>query len=389
MSAVHPPHGEAYDDEDEGVGLLDLALPLARRWKMLLLLPVLATALGFAGSYLITPVFTSRTSMLPPQPPQSAAASAIGQLGALASLAGGGAAAIKSPADQYVALMQSVTVADRLIERFKLASVYDTRFQFQARQELAKNTRITPGKKDGLITIEVDDTDPKRAAAMATAYIDELRLMTGQLAITEAQQRRVFFEAQLQQTRDRLAKAQQTLEASGFNAGALKAEPKAAAEAYAKLRAELTAAEVKLQALRRNLADGAPEVLQQQSMAGALRSQLASLERSTQTGGDADYISKFREFKYQETLFELFARQYELARVDESREGGLIQVVDPASLPEWKTRPKRSLIAAGAGVVTFLLLAVGLIGSHFWRESSRNPQTAGKLADLKQALRRR
>ena len=376
------------DDEDEGIDLLDLALPLAEHWKLLVLGPLLAGLLAFGITFLVPKTYTSRTVFLPPQQQQSAAASAIAQLGALSGLVGS-AAGLKSPADQYVALLQSTTVADRLIDEFKLMQVYDEEFRFKAREELARNVRVSLGKKDGLITIEVDDEDPQRAADMANRHVDELRRLTSQLALTEAQQRRVFFEVQLTQTRDRLTQAQQALQASGFSLGALKADAKAAAEGYARLRAEATAAEVRLQTLRRNLADNTPEVQQAQSTLGALRAQLGKLEESTDLSGAPDYVSKFREFKYQETLFELFARQYELARLDESREGALIQVVDVAKPAEYKSRPKRALIAMATGVASLMLFAAGVFVRYAWRRAAQRPQRAARLDDLRAALGRR
>ena len=377
---------EMLDDEDDaGIDLLDLALPLLQHWKLLVLAPLLAGAAALGITFLIKPTFTSRTVFLPPQQQQSAAASAIASLGALSGLAGA-AAGVKSPADQYVALLQSATVADRLIDEFKLMQVYDSKFRFEARKELADNARISLGKKDGLITIEVDDIDPQRAADIANRHVDELRRLSQQLALTEAQQRRAFFETQLKKTRDELTSAQQALQSSGFNPGALKAEPKAAAEGYARLRAEVTAAEIRLQTLRRNLSDTTPEVAQAQTMLGALRSQLSRTEATTDLTGGPDYVSKFREFKYQETLFELFSRQYELARLDESREGALIQVVDVATPAEHKSKPKRALTAVATTLAALMLLAAFVVMRHFWRQSATRPEKAAKLAQLRAAL---
>lgn len=377
---------EAVEEDDEGVDLLDLALPLLQHWKLLVLAPLLAGLVALGITYLIKPTFTSRTVFLPPQQQQSAAASAIASLGALSGLAGA-AAGIKSPADQYVALLQSTTVVDRLIDEFKLMQVYEREYRFEARRELAENARVSLGKKDGLITVEVDDVDPQRAAAIANRHVDELRRLTSQLALTEAQQRRVFFETQLKKTRDDLTSAQQALQASGFNPGALKAEPKAAAEGYARLKAEVTAAEVRLQTLRRNLSETTPEVQQAQTMLGALRAQLGKTEATTDLTGGPDYISKFREFKYQETLFELFSRQYELARLDESREGALIQVVDVAKPAERKSKPKRAIIAVATTLATLMLLTAFVVTRHFWRQSAARPETASKLAQIRAALR--
>ena len=380
--------GKLPDDEfEDSVSLLDLLLPLVESWKLWILgsLSIGLAALGIA--FVMTPVFTARTTFLPPQQQQSGVASALASLGGLAGLAG--AAGIKSPADQYVALMQSVTVEDRLIDQFKLQDVYESKYRFEARKALELNTRIAVGKKDGLISVEVDDTDPQRAAALANAYVEELRRMTSVLAVSEAQQRRTFFEKELKDARDQLAKAQQELQASGFNVGALRAEPKAAAESYARLKAEITAAEVRMQVLRGTMADSSTQVQQQLAQLSALRAQLARLEQAVDANVGPDYLTKYREFKYRETLFELFARQYEIARVDESREGALIQVVDVAVPPEYKSKPKRGLIAIAATMLSLLLLGMFILVRHFWRESAANPEDAAKVARLRAAFGRR
>lgn len=332
---------------------------LSRFWVVLLSLVMAGAVAGYGASHLVAPAFTSSTSMLPPQQQQSATASALASLGALAGL-GGGPGGMKSAGDQYVALMQSNTVSDRMIEAFGLRAAYDARFQMDARQELARNVRFSVGRKDGLIVIEVDDTDAKRAADMANRYVEELRHLTSTLAVSEAQQRRTFFEQQLLATKDKLTTAQLALQSSGFNQGALRAEPKAAADGYARLRADVMAAEVRLRGLRASLADNTPEVRQQQVTLQSLQAELARAERSTPASEGPGYVALYREFKYQETLFDLFARQYELARVDESREGALIQVVDKAIPAEKASRPRRMRMAA-AGAALGALLAVALL----------------------------
>jgi capsule polysaccharide export protein KpsE/RkpR len=297
----------------------------------------------------------------------------MAQLGALAGSLGGlggAAGAIKNPSDQFVALMQSTTVQDRLIDQYELAKAYDKKFRMDVRKELESRVRINVAKKDSLIVIEVDDEDPKRAAAMANSHVDELRRLVSTLAVGEAQRRRVFFEKLLEQSRDQLTKAQAALQDSGVTAGTLRAEPRAATAAYARVQAEVAGAEVQLATLRGFLADSAHEVRAAQATLTALRAQLARIESSEPGAkpGDADYVAKYRDFKYQEMLFELMARQYEAARVDEAREGTMVQVVDVAQPPELKSRPRRGLIALGALVSTALLLLVWLRVRSWWRE---------------------
>lgn len=372
--------------EDDEISLLDLALVVAENLRLLIIGPLVVGLSALGISYAIAPTFTARTVVLPPQQQQSSAAAALQSLGALAGLAGG-AAGIKSPADQYVALMQSTTVEDRLIERFKLMEVYEAKFKADARKALELNSRISIGKKDGLLTVEVDDRDPQRAADIANAYIEELRSLTSNLAMTEAQQRRAFFEKQLAETKAKLAAAQRALQAAGINEGAIRAEPRAAAEAHAKLQAEITAGEVRVQTMRGYLAETAPEFKQAQSQLAALRVQLARREAVNVSSAQGDYVDRFREFKYQEILFDLLARQYEVARLDESREGALIQVVDVATAPERKSKPKRSVMAVLATLAAGFALLVWVFIRHGWRNARQDEQTGNKTERLVNAIR--
>jgi len=351
--------------EQEGPDFGKLARTLLPRWRTISMVALLAGAAGYGASYLVTPTYLSRTLFMPPQQQQSSATAALSSLGALAGLAGG---ALRTSGDQYVAMMQSVTVSDRIIDKFDLKKVYEVEYMQDARKSLTKRSQISLGKKDGLITVEVEDSSQERAAAIANQYVDELRWLTSRLAVTEAQQRRLFFERRLEEAKNNLTAAQQALEDSGFSGGALKTEPRTAADSYAKLKAELTLAEVKVQTLRGSLADASPQVVQQLATVSALREQVARLEKASAPVGEASagYVSKYRDFKYQETLFDLFAKQYELARVDESREGSLIQVVDAAKPAERKHAPRRSVFAA-------IAFFVGLFISASWIQMRRVP----------------
>ena len=360
-----PPGGS----DDAGVSLVELAAAWRQRLRLLVAAPIVAGVLTYGVTLLLDPVYTATTTFMPPAQAQGGAAAALASLGALGSLAGN-VAGTSTPADRYAALLSSVNVMDSLIDRFKLMEVYDAEFKVDARRELAGNVRISLGKKDGMISVSVDDNSPTRAAEIANQHVVELRRVTATLAVTEAQQRRMFFERQLQESQGKLVEAQKALQTSGFNVGALKSEPKAAAESYARLKAEATATEVRLQTLRSALADGTPEVQQQLSALAALRAKLADAERTGATAGDADYIGAYRNYKYQETLFELYAKQFELARVDESREGALFQVVDVASPPERRTRPKRVATAATVAAATLLLLASWIAVRAVLRRSS-------------------
>lgn len=372
----------------QGLTVIDFLIPLATHLRLLVVGPLLCGLIALGITYLIAPTFTARTTFISPQQQQSAAAAALASLGALSSLPGLGGNG-RTPGDQYMALLQSNVIRDKIIDEFKLMEIYRAEFRADARDSLDQNVRVIVGKKDGMITIEVDDKSAQRAAEIANRHVDELRQLTSGLAMTEAQQRRVFFEGQLGKARDNLTKAQQALQVSGFNSGALRAEPKATADAYARLQAEATMVEISLEALRRSHTESSPEVQQQLALIHGLRSRLREMEKTDTPGSGPDYIGAYRNFKYHETMFEMFSRQYELARVDESREGALIQVVDVATPPERKSKPKRAVIAV-VGTLAGVMFLVGFVLSrHFWREAVKRPESTSSMSRLRNALENR
>jgi tyrosine-protein kinase Etk/Wzc len=371
--------GEMQDDDE--INLLDLLQVIVDNLRLLVLGPLLCGLAALGISFAIPPTFTAKTQFLPPQQQQSSAASMLASLGALGGLAGV-ATGLKSPADQYIAFMKSVSVQDALIERFKLVEKYEAKLKTDARLSLNGNVRIASGK-DGLISVEIDDKDPKFAADLANAHVEELRNLLGRLAVTEAQQRRMFFEKQLAQTKDNLAKADLALKSSGINSSVLKSSPASAVEAVARLKAGISVQEVKLGTMRNYLTESSPDFKQALSELASLKSQLTKAEKEEPAPqGASDYVARYREFKYQETMFELFAKQFELAKVDESREGAVIQVLDIAQPPERKAKPKKAMIAIIATLASgFALLLFVFIRSAL-KSASQKQETQQRISAL-------
>jgi tyrosine-protein kinase Etk/Wzc len=377
-------------EADDEISLLDLLQTIVDNLRLLVLGPLAVgiTALGI--SYLIPPTYTAKTQFLPPQQQQSAAASMLASLGSLGGLAGA-VGGIKNPADQFLAYMKSVTIQDTLIERFKLLERYGAKTKTDARLALTGSVRAASGK-DGLISVEVDDKDPKFAAELANAHVEELGKLLGKLATTEAQQRRLFFEKQLTLAKDNLIKSEIALKATGVSGSVLKSNPASAVAAVAGLQAGVTAQEVKLGAMRGYLAETAPEFKQALNELVNLKTQLAKQEKDTPANSNfsaqGDYISKYREFKYNETLFELFAKQFEIAKVDESREGAVIQVLDAAQPPEHKSKPKKALIAIISTLATGFALMLFVFIRQAMRNVKQDPESAQKFTALHASWRK-
>jgi tyrosine-protein kinase Etk/Wzc len=380
----------AMAEDDDEISLLDLLQVVVDNLRLLVLAPLAVGVLALGFTFTIAPTFNATTTFLPPQQQQSGAAAMLAGLGALSGLAAA-AGGIKNPADQYVAFLKSNSVQDALIERFKLTDRYESEFRAKTRTALTDNVQIA-SSKDGLISIDASDTEPAFAAQLANAYVEELRILLNRIAVTEAQQRRLFFENQLNATKDNLVTAEQALKSSGVNSGVLNANPQAAVEGLARITAGIRAQEIKLASMRGYLTESAPDFKQAQVEMAALRGQLARYEREQPVlAGDnkdaSDYIAKYRDFKYQETLFELFTKQYEMARIDESREGSVIQVLDIAETPERKSKPKKALIAMLATLATGFAMLLFVFIRQALRGAAQSPESAEKLHRLRSAWR--
>lgn len=377
----------AAEPEDE-ISLLDLLQVVVDNLRLLVLAPLLVGLVALGITYVIPPTFTAKVQFIPPKQQQSTAAAALSDLGILGGAAGA-IAGVKNPADQYAALIKSKSVADALIEQFKLAERYEGKFRDDTRKELANNTRVLVGAKDGLISIEFDDIDAQTSADVANAYVLELRKLLNRVALTESQQRRVFFERMVAESKANLIRAEQALKSSGVDSSALKLSATSSLEEVARLRAQISVQEVKLAAMRGYLADSAPEFKLALNELSALRSQLAKADKDdASTGGQSDYVARLREFKFQESLLSLYMKQFEVARVDESREGAVIQVVDAAERPDRKSKPKKGLVAVLATLATAFALLLFVFVRQALRGAAQTPEFAKKLASLSHSWRR-
>nr|WP_297351319.1 Wzz/FepE/Etk N-terminal domain-containing protein [uncultured Caldimonas sp.] len=367
-------------------GIADSLLVLVEHLRVVVLLPLLVGIAAYGASFLVPPTYTAKTLLLPPQYHSSAAAAAK-SLGVLANLANIDSMA-KSQADRYIGLMQSANVMDRLIDEYALEKAYGASSKAEARRRLSANTTFSTGKKDGLISIEVDDTDPVRAAAIANSYVGQLRALTAQLASDEVKQRREFFARELSHASGKLAEAARSLNGSTPKASGAEGGAETAAEAYSRLRAEVAAGEVRLLAMRDYVGEQAPEYQNARSSLERLRKQLNEVESAAKGDSVDSQWDRYDEFQYQAALFDLFASQYESARLDESREGTLVQVVDVATPPERQARPKRASIAILAMLVAFAGCVTLVLARAKFRRVMSTPDGHARLHRLRTSLRR-
>lgn len=362
--------------EDSEIDLLELGR-LLRRNRLLILKFGLAFAVLTAIVLLIMkPSYKGEASFLPPNSMSTGGASALlGQLGMLGS-AGSALTGLKDPTLIYVGILGSRTIADDLIRQFDLAKVYNTKKLSQTEKALKSHTKILSGK-DSIVVVDVEDHDPKRAADLANAYLAELHKQNDRIAFTEAGQKRLFFQEQLEKEKDSLADAEVELARTQEQSGLIQpgGQAQLQLESITQIQAQIASREVELAALSQGATSQNPDIIRLHSEIEGLQAQLSKLERSTgKTGGGnvqiptakvpeltLTYVRKARDVKYHEALYELLLRQYESAKLDEARSAPLMQVVDYAVVPDTKAGPGRLLMTILAGLFGTFVGAVWVV----------------------------
>lgn len=389
----------------EGIRLLSLTLILAERWVMIAAVTVCAIAGGIALALLLPVRYTAEVTILPPQQQSSSLTSALasefGGLSSIASLAGG-SLGLKNQNDMYVSMFKSHIVEDAMIHRYNLQAEYHKNLISDTRKVFEKRASIDGGNKDGLIHISFEDHDPRRAAEIANGYVDQFRTLSQHLAITEASQRRIFLEGQVNQAKQHLADAEEAMKKTEETTGliSLDSQARALIESAAYLRAQIAAKQVQIEGMRSYATDQNSAVAQAEQELAGLRAQMQKLTGSQDADGmiipkgqvteaGLEYVRRMRDVKYYEAEFGLLSRQLELARLDEAREGSLIQVVDPASPPDKRSFPKRSLIVLAAAFGgLFIGIVIALIQARFL-QMKRDPRTSTMLSLIRTAFLQR
>jgi len=382
---------------DPEVSLLDLLVVLLERKRFIVRFVLGAMVLSTVVSFLLPVRYEGKTVLLPPAQNSSIGSSILGELGgalgSLASLAGGGL--LKNPSDMYVSLLTSRTVEDAMIKRFDLMKEYRKKRISDARKELERRTTAVAGAKDGLIRLTIEDSDPKRAAELANGYVEEFRRLSASLAITEAARRRLFFEGQLQQSKENLTTAEEAMSKTQQSTGVLQIDSQARAliESAAVLRGQVVAKQVEIEGMRSFATDNNPNLIRTREELAALQAELDRVAGSKQDVGSdinlskgrvtqagMEYLRRYRELKYQETVFELLAKEFEVAKLDEAREGSIVQVVDAAVPADRKSSPHRTLIVIGATILA-------VFAAFFWVWLGNRLGLAFELPENRQRLR--
>jgi tyrosine-protein kinase Etk/Wzc len=355
------------EDEEGRIDLFELFQTLYRGRRTILKASAAILAVATIIAFVLPFQYTSTVSFIAPSSSSggSMAAALAGQLSAF----GGDAFGLgKSSVDQYAGILKSRSIAGKLVKRFDLIRVYGVKKESQAEKMLTASTTVVTDLKSSIITVSVVAKSPAFARDLANAYMDALRETNGRLALSQSSQRRLFFEQQLAKEKDDLADAEvhlkETQEQSGLIAPI--GQTQSQIMTIADIRAQIAVRQVQLAALRQSATDQNPELIRLKTEMEDLQGQLSRLYKGGGNESTAaipnskvpalqlEFVRKTREVKYHEALFEMLAKQYESARLDESRDAPVLQVLDPASYPDMKSAPKRMFIILGGLIFGFI-----------------------------------
>ena len=383
---------------------LNLLIQLAQRRRFILLFTVAAALLTALVSLLLPLRYTAAIAVLPPQQSSSGA----GLLAQMASAQGGGLAAlagagfnVKNQNDMYVAMFRSRTVEDAMVQRFDLVKLYKVRRVSDARMIFEERSTVVAGLKDGIIRASVDAATPQMAADMANAYLSEFQKLASGIATTEAGQRRLFFDQQLEDAKNQLSQAEQDLKRTELTTGFVQPDSQARAmmESAATIQGEITARQVQLQGVSTYATESNPQTVVLRNEIAELRAQLSKLTGNSSSENDLfvpkgkvpdaalDYVRKLREVKYRETLFQALATQFQLAKLDEAKQGTVFQVIDRAIPPDKRSYPHRSVIVLMFTFLGFLVACLIVWTTNALTRLGNDPEDGPKLQAMRGALR--
>jgi len=335
-----------------------------------------------------------------------------GSAGAVGSSIGSGLSDLlgtQKPGPLFVGILGCRTIADHIIDSFDLRKVYWRKTYLATRKKLASRTAISEDKRSGIITIEVEDHDRARAAAIAQAYVTELDRLLAQVNTSSASRERAFLEQRLAVINTELHDASEELSKFSSQNTTLYPEDQAKAmvEATAVLQGQLIAAESELSGLEQIYTPENVRVRSLQAHVSELRDQLNKLGGKNYTGSttlDANslypslrqlpvmavrYGELYRRVKIDETIFALLTQECELAKVQEAKETPSVKVLDAAQIPEKRSGPPHVLIALTGAFLAFVFTGCWVVGREFWSEIDPNePHKAFLSQEIIPALRR-
>ena len=352
-------------EAEQGINLFELVQVVVRRKMVIVKICTVAIIVSVAYSLTLPNIYSATAKVLPPQKENSGGLSSLlGQTGGLAGLAAG---SLGGGSELYLGILKSRSVGDAIIQKLDLTRVYKQKTLEDTRLRLSAIVKLQAGK-DNIISITTEDKDPKLAALLANAFVEELGRTTVRLNLSKAGTERLFLEKRLDLVKKDLKLAEDDLKTFAQNNKIVQvdSQAKTSIETLARMKSELASREVQLSVVRSTRTDQSAEVKAYETAIKRLKGEISQLSGNSR-GGEGipsvgnvpsvglEYSRRMRELKTQETIFEQLTKQYEMAKLNEAKDSSSFQILDEAVVPVRKSRPRRSLIVIFFTGASFLV----------------------------------
>jgi len=355
-------------------GFEDFVIILVKWRKIIFWNTLIITLAAIVISLLMDKWYTSTASILPPKKKGGLFGDIAGFSSTIKDLSKtlGKLGATSDEAFSYLAIMQSRTASQKVIDKFNLREVYkiDEDKPIEVVIDALKNNVDFKVEDEGTVTINASDKNPKRASEMANYYVEILNEISIELSTREAKSNRGFIERRYNQVLVDIKHIEDSLKifSQKFNIYGIEEQTKVAIKSAADLKAQVEAKQIQLDIYKLNQDDTHPLIIQTKLQVSELQKKLTELQSSdeiTKSGFfipfkkipevGVQYVRLMRDYEIQTRLMEFILPIYEQAKIEEQKEIPVVLVLDKGMPAERKSAPKRAIIVLVAFLISLLL----------------------------------
>ena len=321
-----------------------------------------------------------------------------------------GLSTINEDINNFIAILQSRTVKEYMVNKFNLVERYNQRDIEYAMEALEEKMELEV-TEEGTLEISIIDKDPIVAKQMVSEVLIMLDQINQNIGMEAGRYNREFLEKRLNENENNLEKAELDLKIFQEKTGIIDLVAQLSStmqmsaqaynsifDAYTELYAKKIETETQLAVAKTTLSINNPTLMQLEKLLNEQTFQLEQLMieldaklqylLSSITPTQVDNIPNIefsvsfnslpslglenarliREVKLQSTIQEILIPQYEQAKLEETNNIPTLQLIDKPKVAINKAKPKRALIVIGSTLMSILVSFTFVYAGHHTRD---------------------
>ena len=321
-----------------------------------------------------------------------------------------GLSTINEDINNFIAILQSRTVKEYMVNKFNLVERYNQRDIEYAMEAFEEKMELEV-TEEGTLEISIIDKDPIVAKQMVSEALIMLDQINQNIGMEAGRYNREFLEKRLSQNENNLEKAELDLKIFQEKTGIIDLVAQLSStmqmsaqaynsifDAYTELYAKKIETETQLAVAKTTLSINNPTLMQLEKLLNEQTFQLEHLMieldaklqylLSSITPTQVDNIPNIefsvsfnslpslglenarliREVKMQSTIQEILIPQYEQAKLEETKNIPTLQLIDKPKVAINKAKPKRALIVIGSTLMSILVSFTFVYAGHHTRD---------------------